>query len=75
MPNEQTSSRVSKIAGELLGETPITDDVCRQIIDGIAAANNAAAAYAAIRHALAPHLADVRTVAASALSQDETKGQ
>lgn len=78
MPRKQTSSRISTIAAKYMNDDSVID------VDAIATAvrecgiplNDRAvlALTNKIESAIAPMITDLRSLAASALSQDESKG-
>lgn len=78
MARKQTSAAVSKIAGRVLNENPINADIHATIADAVASCGiplNDRAVLALtnkIESALEPLVDDLKTLAASALSQDET---
>lgn len=78
MARKQTSAAVSAIAGRVLNENPISADIHATIADAVAACGvplNDRAVLALtnkIESALEPLVEDMRTLAASCLSQDET---
>lgn len=80
-PKKQTSARVSAIAAKYMGdESPMTaevqDAIGRAIRECGLPLNDRATLICTnkIEAALAPLIADMRTLAASCLGQDETKG-
>jgi hypothetical protein len=80
MARKATSAKVSKLAAKLIQGHAIDGDVRAAVADAITANGlvlNERAVNATIDRiiaALEPHFDDVRTLAASCLSQDETPG-
>lgn len=80
MPRKQTSAAVSKIASRILNDGLLTADTHAAIADavqecGVPLNDRAVLALTnRIEAALEPIVEDVRSLAASCLSQDETKG-
>lgn len=80
MKHKVTSSKVSKLASKLLNDATPNADVRAALADAVTGCGiplNERAANAVVDRiveAMEPFLDDVRTLAASCLSQDETPG-